>query len=291
MVKLKPKDKQMSKFALNLICMFIPLRKLRKKLRNYIIIKTEWKNILNNKDAASAIDFLDHKFKSSYYYKNIIINEIKARNKMAQAAENFNSNVSVSESFSDVYNKNVWSSDESHSGGGSEIGTTTRIREFLTDLFKKYDIKSMLDVPCGDYNWMNLVNKDDIKYIGGDIVRNLIDENNRKYGKENVSFETIDITKDNLPKVDLIFCKDCLQHLSNENVILALANFKRSGAKYLLVTSYPLTLENWDIANGDCRPLNLFLPPFNMTEFIEKIQEIPTEYKVEQDKIMFLYKL
>jgi len=135
--------------------------------------------------------------------------------------------------FETIYNKNYWDSKESVSGPGSSLKTTQRIREALPDLWKKYDIKIFLDVPCGDFNWMKEVDKSGIQYIGADIVKPLIDENKKKYGAHNINFTVLDITKDALPKVDMIFCKDCLQHLSNENVFKALRNFKNSGSKYL----------------------------------------------------------
>jgi 2-polyprenyl-3-methyl-5-hydroxy-6-metoxy-1,4-benzoquinol methylase len=192
--------------------------------------------------------------------------------------------------FSTIYNGNLWGSNESRSGGGSEVGTTEIIRKTLPVLWKQYGIKTFLDVPCGDYNWMKEVAKDNISYIGGDIVKELIERNNRSYKSENVSFKVIDITKDNLPAVDMIFCKDCLQHLSYENIFKALENFKKSNSKYLLTSTYPLTPSNWDIFDGDYRPLNLRKKPFRLPVPIEKIHETPGG-GVEKDKYMYLYKL
>jgi hypothetical protein len=193
--------------------------------------------------------------------------------------------------FNAIYNGNAWGSNESRSGTGSEIGTTKIIRKMLPLLWKQYGIKTFLDVPCGDYNWMKTVPKDGVCYIGGDIVEELIGQNNKKYKTENVSFNVMDITQDNLPAADMIFCKDCLQHLSYESIFKALINFKKSNSKYLLTTSYPLTLSNWDIIDGDYRPLNLRIKPFNLTMPIEKIYETPNGAGVEKDKYMYLYKM
>jgi hypothetical protein len=194
--------------------------------------------------------------------------------------------------FSTIFNENLWGSNESHSGGGSHISTTKIIREKLPVLWKQYEIKTFLDVPCGDYNWMKEVPKDSIVYIGGDIVVKLIEENNQKYKAKNVSFELLDITKDILPTVDMIFCKDCLQHLSYESVFKVLKNFKKSNAKYLLTTSYPLTLSNWDIFDGDYRPLNLRKKPFKLSAPLQKIHEKSKgDSKFEEDKCMYLYKM
>jgi hypothetical protein len=193
--------------------------------------------------------------------------------------------------FTTIYKSNLWGSDESRSGGGSHVNTTKTIRKMLPVLWKQYNIKTFLDVPCGDYNWMKEVEKENIVYIGGDIVNELIEQNNRKYRTEHITFKVIDITQDVLPMVDMIFCKDCLQHLSYENIFKALKNFKYSRSKYLLTTSYPLTLSNWDIYNGDYRPLNLRIKPFNLPAPIAKIHEKSKGEGMEKDKCMYLYKL
>ena len=141
--------------------------------------------------------------------------------------------------FEKIYDSNFWGSDESKSGPGSQIESTESVRESLPKLFEKYNIKSVLDAPCGDYNWMKTVEKNGIKYIGGDIVPKIVRANNKNYKDENTSFKVIDITSDEIPQVDLIICRDCLQHLSQKNAKKALKNFKESGSKYLLVTNYP----------------------------------------------------
>lgn len=192
--------------------------------------------------------------------------------------------------FDEIYSHNKWSSSESRSGGGSTIEGTKTIRNFLQKFLEEYKITSMLDVPCGDYNWMNMVQKD-CHYIGGDIVPALIAANQQKYGNNKVEFRVIDISKDQLPKVDLIFCKDCLQHISNEKVWKALHNFKKSGSKWLLVTSYPLTIRNHDIFDGDYRPLNLFKKPFSLKDSILSIKEESRGIDIEIDKTMYLFDL
>ncbi|MDR2407024.1 MAG: class I SAM-dependent methyltransferase [Bacteroidales bacterium] len=194
--------------------------------------------------------------------------------------------------FTNIYNLNLWESQESKSGLGSTIEATTIIRRQLPLIIEKYDIHSMLDVPCGDYNWMKMVEKT-CDYIGGDIVVDMIENNQKLYASEKVQFKLIDITKDTLPTVDLIFCKDCLQHLNDENVLKALHNFKNSGSKYLLVTSYPKTCINYDIEDGDYRALNLRKSPFYLPKPILKVKEAHHHgiKGVEIDKTMYMYKL
>lgn len=195
------------------------------------------------------------------------------------------------EVFDSIYENNIWGSQESSSGGGSTVEATVSLREFLPSFFEKYNIHSVLDIPCGDYNWMKLVDKSGIEYIGADIVEKMINRNKELYTDEHVSFRVLDLTKDKLPKVDLIFCKDCLQHLSYEHVWNALRNIKRSESTYLLTTSYPLTILNYDIQTGGYRSLNLKRKPFCFPKAILKVRERSNASGNEVDKTMYLWRI
>lgn len=196
----------------------------------------------------------------------------------------------TSDVFAAIYKEDFWNSMESKSGVGSTLEATAVIREQLPNIISQFSIKSMLDTPCGDYNWMKLVQKN-CSYIGGDIVEEAVKRNQQLYGSDAVQFQKIDITVDPIPKVDLIFCRDCLQHISDNQVRKALRNFKNSGSKYLLVTSYPKTWRNYDIHDGDYRPLNLLIKPFFLSDYILKIKEAWKVEGVEVDKTMYLYDL
>lgn len=193
--------------------------------------------------------------------------------------------------FAKIYDSDFWGSPESKSGAGSTMKATQAIREHLPALFCEYSIKSIIDVPCGDYNWMRNVDKSSIYcYIGGDIVPQAVARNNELYADEKISFRTIDITKDDLPKVDLIFCRDCLEHLSQKSVIRALNNFKRSGSTFLLTSNHPKTWRNHDIYDGDYRALNLHKTPFSYPKPLKVIVETK-DIGNESDKNMSLYRL
>jgi len=194
------------------------------------------------------------------------------------------------EVFSKIYDTNLWSSEESKSGEGSTLEATVNIRKQLPQIITQFKIESMLDAPCGDYNWMSQVEKK-CNYIGGDIVESVVKRNQEKHSSNTVNFMVLDITSSEIPKVDLIFCKDCLQHLSNEKVRQALNNFINSGSKYLLVTSYPKTWRNHDIYDGDYRPLNLLKKPFSFPKPILIVEENSKLTTVEPDKTMYLYEI
>src|SRR3989344_777132 len=102
--------------------------------------------------------------------------------------------------FARYYRNNFWSDPESLSGKGSSISTTARLREKLSSLLRERGVKSMLDIPCGDYNWMKLVQKPGLRYLGADVVKEMIEKNNQEYRNNFTKFSIIDITKGSLPK-------------------------------------------------------------------------------------------
>jgi len=122
----------------------------------------------------------------------------------------------LTEIFHNKYKNNLWNSEESVSGEGSELENTKHLRQKLQQLLQKYDVRSILDAPCGDLNWMKEIDLSNIKYIGADIVPDLIKRNKEKF---NFDFRIIDVTKDELPKVDLIINILCHFLLSSVDII------------------------------------------------------------------------
>jgi len=145
----------------------------------------------------------------------------------------------------------------------------------------------------GDFNWMNRVKLEGTIYIGGDIVNELIEKNKVTYeAKTNIRFEVIDIIKGELPKADLLICRDCLVHLSYKEIFQALSNIKKSKSTYLLATTFTNHPINYNITSGDWRTLNLEKAPFNFPGPIHIINENCTEGNGEyKDKSLFLWKI
>jgi SAM-dependent methyltransferase len=197
--------------------------------------------------------------------------------------------MSVKEKFTEIYEKNLWCSPESVSGGGSEMQNTKVIRRELPVLLQKFGIKSILDIPCGDWNWMKDVDLCGASYIGADIVEPLIGLNKANY--TNIDFRVLDLINDTLPKVDLIFVRDCLGHLSNDNVSLALRNCQESGSKYLLATSFTKWDMNPDVENGGWKCINLMIPPFQLNPLYLINEDCQEGYPHYNDKCMILFQL
>lgn len=178
--------------------------------------------------------------------------------------------------FEEIAKNNSWGDRESVSGSGSTFNATIKIRNEIPKLLMKYGIRSILDLPCGDINWIKFlfpfIESDNIRYTGADIATSVLNKNYHHEG-ELIKFETLDMCNSKLPQVDLIFSRDVLGHLDYENCFKALVNIKNSGAKYWLTTSFVNT-DNvlQDIQAGQWYPINLLRSPFNLIP-IEIINE------------------
>ena len=158
-------------------------------------------------------------------------------------------------------------------------------------LIDKYSINSMLDVPCGDWHWMNSVDLQGVEYIGGDIVSEIVESNAKKYSTENTKFLEIDIVNDNLPKVDLVFVRDCFVHLKDDDIVKALNNIAKSGSRYLASTTYPGHKNNGVIINKDrWRKLNLTKAPFLLTNELELLPDMANS-NIDKDKYMGVWEI
>ena len=194
--------------------------------------------------------------------------------------------------FTEIYLKNKWKDNFSSSGTGSNLEQTKEIIKVFPEIISKYNIKSILDIPCGDFYWMQKINFNKVHYIGGDIVPQLIKRNNKLYSKRNIVFKVIDLTIDNLPKSDLLFCRDCLVHLSYKDIFKALNNIKRSNFKYFITTNFLKRDINYDIATGSWRTINLCKEPFNFPKPILNINENCTEAnKKYSDKVLSIWEI
>jgi len=187
--------------------------------------------------------------------------------------------------FEKIYSQNGWmfGQKESGSGDGSTLEFTVNLRKELPIIFEKYNIKTVFDGACGDYNWMKEVVKEtDITYIGGDIVGPVMKECNKKYGSDKVSFLEMDMTTDPLPDVDLMICRQVLFHLSYRSLNDFFQNFSRSNIKYILTTTHVNKgkFVNKDISNSSFRYIDLFKPPFNISknDVLESVKDYIEPY-------------
>lgn len=191
--------------------------------------------------------------------------------------------------FTNIYKTNFWKSDESVSGQGSSLDQTAAIRLVLPQVFHELRIKSLLDIPCGDYHWFQEMHLS-LDYFGADIVPEIITENQDLF--PGVHFEVADAMTDDLQQVDLIFCRDMLGHFSNADVMRTLKNFRASGSTYLIATTFPGRNPNVDIETGQWRPIDLEAMRYGLGPSGLLINENCTEAEGRYaDKSLGLWKL
>lgn len=169
--------------------------------------------------------------------------------------------------FGRIYETKGWNSTESVSGPGSTLGYTAGYRRHLARCLADENFRSLFDAPCGDFNWMpHAISGLDLRYIGGDIVAPLIEENRSRY--PGFEFRCFDITTDDFPDVDVWHCRDCLLHLSYKDMSRAFEKYLRSEIPNVLFSSFRFrpSGQNSDIETGMARMLDLTFPPFNFPQ-------------------------
>ncbi|AWM01999.1 class I SAM-dependent methyltransferase [Bradyrhizobium amphicarpaeae] len=198
---------------------------------------------------------------------------VLAHERFAADRDNF-SGLDLAARFERIERTNLWGAATSVSGLGSEDPATAAIRDALPSLLQRLGARSLLDAPCGDAGWIGRINLD-LDYIGIDIVPSLIETNNARAARGELAgrFLVADITRDALPRADMILCRDCLVHLSFQNIARAIARFRESGAQFLLVTTFPEFEDNRDCEDGDWRALNMAKAPFGWPVPRELIDE------------------
>jgi len=168
-----------------------------------------------------------------------------------------------------IYKKKYWLNPKgkSLSGSGSSLSASENIIKELSAFIIENKVSSILDIPCGDWKWMSNINLSNINYFGGDIVQEIIDDNNKKHSSQKVNFIKSNLMRDKLISSDLLIVRDLLVHLKDEDIFKCLDNIRRHDFKYIGLTHYPATIENKEKFFGDrWRPLNLLIKPFEMNK-------------------------
>ena len=213
------------------------------------------------------------------------------RDLMNKAVWKVRRRVSSKERFREIYLRGTWGGTESASGPGSSLEETRVLRRVFPDILREMSVRSMLDIPCGDFHWMQHVDLSDVDYVGADVVPEMVAANAR-FATANISFRRLNVMSDELPAVDLVLCRDCLPHFSFRDARKALENIAASGSRLLLTTTFTDRQTNHDINTGDFRALNLERPPFALLPALQLFNEECTLYDhALTDKSMGLWRL
>lgn len=161
-------------------------------------------------------------------------------NKGVESVVSLEEDRSTKEVMSEIYQKKKWGGRQKdfYSGSGSHSRKVIRpyiktVSSFLGNFENRLVV---CDLGCGDFNiGKNLVQYSK-KYIGIDIVDDLIDRNKRLFKNEKLEFHCLNIVSDNLPNGDCILVRQVLQHLSNEEIKMAVKKFRKF--KHIIVTEH-----------------------------------------------------
>jgi SAM-dependent methyltransferase len=164
---------------------------------------------------------------------------------------------------------NIYKNSKS-SGCGSYKENTMYFNKILREFIKNNNIKSILDLGCGNFESIeNIVNELNINYIGTDISEIIIEHNKQKYNK---NFIKLDVVSSELQQFnqDLIIFRHIVQHLNFNDSQTAIKNIFNSNCKYLLVNHQDGLKENLDKkiqeSGWDNQMYNLNIHPFNLKD-------------------------
>ncbi len=180
-----------------------------------------------------------------------------------------------------VYEMKLWGNNKTdfYSGIGSHNPEIINpyinvLTSFLTSFKTPLTV---CDLGCGDFNVGKELVKHTEKYLGTDIVTDLITHNKKLFTEENLKFQCLDIAIDDLPSGDCAILRQVLQHLSNTEVQHVVN--KLGAYKYVILTEHIPQgdfIPNKDIISGQGirlkkqSGLNLLAPPFNFKVKEEK---------------------
>jgi len=155
---------------------------------------------------------------------------------------------------------------ESLSGTGSSLEATRVLRPRLAEMLGQLSVRSLVDAPCGDMNWMRHLNYPFEKFIGIDIAPTLIGKLKSENFPPQYHFQLGNIATDILPAADAVFCRDCLVHLPYEAIFEIRRLWKIAGFRFMFATTFINRTINTDCLIGGWRPLNMQIAPFDWSQ-------------------------
>jgi SAM-dependent methyltransferase len=135
--------------------------------------------------------------------------------------------LSLSDTFRRIYRTKTWGDDGErfHSGKGSRGQVAEQYLASVINFIREHRIQSVVDLGCGDFFiGAQIVEATGVRYIGVDVVSELIEHHRDSVHNPLVSFLLADITCDPLPQAELCLIRQVLQHLSNQEIAKVLRN-------------------------------------------------------------------
>ena len=180
------------------------------------------------------------------------------------------------EPFQRIYEQQLWGGGSGH---GSRRTTTEPYRQLLQQLLAEKQVRRVVDLGCGDWQFSRLIDWEGIQYLGVDVVPAVIEANRKMYGRPNIAFECADVRNWQATNADLYILKDVLQHWPDCDIKAFLS---RMADRRMLITNSAPSADHVDLdLAGEFRPLDLRRPPFNCAaQELLRYQSIPGDEKL-----------
>ena len=209
------------------------------------------------------------------------------------------------DAFSTIYATNGWGGAPGTfwSGPGSLQKYQAVYQQIVGEQVQGLAQPTIVDLGCGDFRVGAVVRPEHARYIGVDIVPELIEHNRRNHATDLISFECLDAAQDTLPQGDVCLIRQVLQHLSNSEIAAVLQNLTRY--PIVIVTEAfpppgrPTYQPNRDIPHGACTrvfidsAVDLRYPPFWRAD-ARVLAEVPVEtddYTVEPGEHLKIFEV
>lgn len=182
--------------------------------------------------------------------------------------------------FSAVYDTKFWSARGSMpgvpgSGPGSTAAAAANARAAVEALVAELGISVVLDAPCGDMTWMAAADLGAARYVGADIVADVVARNKAGHAAPARRFLELDVADAaSVPALRaaaaagpaLVLCRHLLFHLPPRDGLAALRHIHASGARWLLTSTYlkadELARGGGDFVLASGHKTSLLKPPY-----------------------------
>jgi SAM-dependent methyltransferase len=190
------------------------------------------------------------------------------------------SHLALHDPFDQWYDPDKWVG----SGPGSQPEYTTDYRGHLRRIIDGLDGATIVDVGCGDWQFMWLVMGSyldlGMRYLGIDVVPSVVERNRKLFRHPGLQFHTWETAPKKI-ECDLAICKDVMQHLPRADREEILARVKPK--KWLLVNDFKEGV-NPEIERGGNTTIDPVYPPFRF----KTVREVCRFPKGKTDKRAFL---
>jgi len=213
--------------------------------------------------------------------------------------------------FQRVYRHQMWGADGSHqffSGVGSrgrtaEVYVDTMVPIIAAHLSELNSNATIVDLGCGDF-WVGaclLERLPSVKYIGCDVVPELVEYNRKTFGSNRIEFRLLDIVSADLPIGDICLVRQVFQHLSNQEISRTLPKLQKYRHVYV-TEGHPIVREGkinpdkptgddvrFDWTTGHGRGVELDQSPYNLD--VDEVCRVATPAPVHEIIVTYRIKM